>query len=1807
MAGTPYLVGSNTAASGGSTALVVAVATAVASGDLLYIGILMNTATSIISVVDSQLQNWQLMQSDVVNTTTQLYIFSPGSSVALSTSDTITVNYAANSSVQGAIVVADNVVDNMDKIVLAHGTSTAPSVASGTLSQAEENCIGFIVDTNAGGTPTWNATFSGHVLANITAAATTKLSAAYAVVNSTSSVTAAGTIVSANWAIGIVTDAVTPPQMAFTLSEGIQTETYSQTLESTGGVGAKTYSLVGGAFPTGITMTAGVISGTPSVNGIFPLTIRVTDASGATSDSVQVLVILPNGASPAPNPVIPTNLLLGKDSNFETGTPTWAAETNAGTPVVTSITSFTGTKCLAWQSLADGLTQIATGFYTVLPNQGYIASGYLLPTGNQGNDCFIGIEWYTSGNTLIRTDLGTDLSSFPLTWQGMNVTAFSPSNAAKAKVVCQVAQSNKGDWNHLEMVALLQSETQVLIDFVNPPFGVTSNAGNDFFDVSPWVRMADGIDINRGRSDNISEITAGTVFFGLQNDTGMFTRYNTASPAVVMGGGIRLQQRVQVNVCDELGIWHTRFDGAISQIDYEMENTGNTCFATFHGSDVLAELNRQDPLACWTKEQILLDSPAMHWSLDDAPNAGGTVNSMCAESSGNGGPPLRLINTDNTNVATVVLQDNTSGVEILADAVQAGLPDGSAFWSAGSNVPNTGLRGLVSGTLGPFASALPSVNFQPVRVAQSAQNKFIGNKGFQLQALLPSSQANLVASGGDTALSAITANQNFTVEAFFMMDPAISTDNALNYGPYTVFSLGSARTTVHTMVAGVFANSGGNPKIGVKTYTQPPGFFGKNFTVGTPSIVSQMSVTTPLETRPLVHHLVVTVSGDAFAPTVTGYYDGVNISNFGLPAGQAYDTLCVGGAYGGTGCFKGNISLVTVYPYVMDSNTIQLHTQLGQIGNWEMLTDDCIGMLAKFADIPSFWNNLSSSHLGLSLTEYQDITGSNALANMNTFENTERGLLFVDAAGTLQFHTRDWRMGYGPPDLLLPPDTFDADMGFGVVDQFQVNEAQIGTVTLTGVTFVNNISQAQYGVYFPGGSSSLPLVSWSRGYSQLGLPEFSFWPEPNLVDYVAWDANSKADPWMLPSQITIDLISLNPNTGLGISSFYALEIDNMVAPTGTLPTYFPNQNYSTEWFIEGINEHISETQHTIQFFTSPAEPQRAWKPGHATYGVLGSTSRIGISEADSHAVPADGKDVGHDGGPPFWAPTFSVGSYLTGDATTFEGGIANWTNTGNAAVTSQTTQAHSGTHSMRIRSLASGDMSAGHCLAANILTQGYPCLGGQSINVSGWFRSAVNVRQVAVGAAFYDFTGTIIGAAIYVPTVADSTSAWTLVSGAVTAPAGSIACRLMAKVVGTAAINEDHFFDDGNIGSNAMNNPGATGQEFIGGLEIRGMTDTLGKLLEPPMSIVAATGGTQQNIGSGSLAQPQLFWDTIYTDTATGMGIMPGWPNWYVCLVPGFYEIDATIVYEKASTLGGQTYMGWIVVAIAGAQNLLNGTADPTTQTAYNFPIGESVRRNQTNVANTCANPTERVYLGLGDMITVAAEQDSGAGVQTANALNGCSFSIRWLGYSVKDDRFNINSSLSSGGTVGGIITPPTPGQFIYNNTHTYSYYGNSEGGKRRNTDGVCYQGYGSGLFNSTGSQKSQVAFDFNQIKSDLTGKTITSVTLHCKNDHTWYSTGGKLQVGVYFDASGSSVWKPTTPANAVGPIMEQHFDEGQTLTFTIPNSVINYFVAGDGNGHFGKGIRVGPIDEQSGSTDLNHYGYWHGGPNQWTLTVNYH
>src|SRR5208282_2269078 len=106
---------------------------------------------------------------------------------------------------------------------------------------------------------------------------------------------------------------------------------------------------------------------------------------------------------------------------------------------------------------------------------------------------------------------------------------------------------------------------------------------------------------------------------------------------------VKIGRRIQVNIPDQNGTLHTRFDGQITELPVTWEGgPGLESLAVIQAADILAWLSRQPALLSWTQQEILADSPIALWSLADTSNV-----TQATDQAGQGAAPLQVISQGN--------------------------------------------------------------------------------------------------------------------------------------------------------------------------------------------------------------------------------------------------------------------------------------------------------------------------------------------------------------------------------------------------------------------------------------------------------------------------------------------------------------------------------------------------------------------------------------------------------------------------------------------------------------------------------------------------------------------------------------------------------------------------------------------------------------------------------------------------------------------------------------------------------------------------------------------------------------------------------------------------------------------------------------------------------------------------------------------------------------------------------------------------------------------------------------------------------
>jgi hypothetical protein len=202
--GTPYSIGHNTAGTPATQTIVVGTGTTAGDAIIVLCGNSSAAGATISSVTDSKSNTYN--PATTASVTVEFgHVWVALNTTALTTSDTITVTYSTTTGQKGCIAVGCSGVATssaVDQNNSAHGSSTAPSVTSGTLAQATEMAIGVIFAASGSGVPTSPPLTQ---IVTFQSGSSPQITAYYQATASTTAVTCSGTITSANWCAQIIT------------------------------------------------------------------------------------------------------------------------------------------------------------------------------------------------------------------------------------------------------------------------------------------------------------------------------------------------------------------------------------------------------------------------------------------------------------------------------------------------------------------------------------------------------------------------------------------------------------------------------------------------------------------------------------------------------------------------------------------------------------------------------------------------------------------------------------------------------------------------------------------------------------------------------------------------------------------------------------------------------------------------------------------------------------------------------------------------------------------------------------------------------------------------------------------------------------------------------------------------------------------------------------------------------------------------------------------------------------------------------------------------------------------------------------------------------------------------------------------------------------------------------------------------------------------------------------------------------------------------------------------------------------------
>ncbi len=173
---------------------------------------------------------------------------------------------------------------------------------------------------------------------------------------------------------------VSPPVIttASPLASGTVGTAYSQSIASSGGVGASSFSVTSGALPAGLTLSsAGVLSGTPTARIVAAFTVTVTDSSGGSGNRGFALTILQGAQATLSVNAVSTTLLVGGVTTLSptggsgTGLVSFASNNANCTIVGSTLTAAAIGSCIVTATkAADANFAVATATLSITINAG---------------------------------------------------------------------------------------------------------------------------------------------------------------------------------------------------------------------------------------------------------------------------------------------------------------------------------------------------------------------------------------------------------------------------------------------------------------------------------------------------------------------------------------------------------------------------------------------------------------------------------------------------------------------------------------------------------------------------------------------------------------------------------------------------------------------------------------------------------------------------------------------------------------------------------------------------------------------------------------------------------------------------------------------------------------------------------------------------------------------------------------------------------------------------------------------------------------------------------------------------------------------------------------------------------------------------------------------------------------------------------------------------------------------------------------------------------------------------------------------
>jgi len=294
--------------------------------------------------------------------------------------------------------------------------------------------------------------------------------------------------------------------------------------------------------------------------------------------------------------------------------------------------------------------------------------------------------------------------------------------------------------------------------------------------------------------------------------------------------------------------------------------------------------------------------------------------------------------------------------------------------------------------------------------------------------------------------------------------------------------------------------------------------------------------------------------------------------------------LTIGSSWGANS-FTGTIDEVVVY---VDPSTVLYLDGNYEAGYAPYSGNDTGLRVTKILDLIDWPSTERTIGTGNSTLQAAEFDGS-ILDHLQAVSLTEQGRLFVGQDGKIVFQSR--RSTSGTASLYTFKDSAAgvrfSDVSFSYDDGEIRNSVVAARANGGQVTVQDATSVASY---------------YERTYSQSGL---LYSTDAQTRDFAQWILNRFKDPSLRVDSMRVSPLADPANL---FPTVFSLELGSVVTVERTPQGV--GSAISTVVFIEGIAETITPDNYTVDYRLASADTSYYWILGDATYGRLGSTTRL---------------------------------------------------------------------------------------------------------------------------------------------------------------------------------------------------------------------------------------------------------------------------------------------------------------------------------------------------------------------------------------------------------------------------------------------------------------------------------------------------------------------------------------------------------------------------------------------------------------------